>query len=99
MNDDGGRLFPIYPSSFLLHSSAASCGDHAVGVDDELFGGAFVEVLVALGGVVEGDGGDVDGFGDLDLVVEDALHQGAVVLHDGALAGVERVALGPAQAD
>ena len=35
----------------------------------------------------------------LDFVVEDALHELAVVLHDGALAGVEGVGLGPAQAD
>ena len=41
----------------------------------------------------------VDRLGDLDLVVQDALHQLAVVLHDRALAGGEAVALGPAQAD
>src|SRR4029453_1420308 len=47
----------------------------------------------------ERDHGGVDGFGDLDLVVEDALHEGAVVLHDGALARGEAVTLGPAEAE
>src|SRR5947209_4104546 len=76
-----------------------SGGDDAVGVDDELFGGALVEVLIALGGVVEADDARVDVPGDRDLVVEDALHELAVVLHDRALAGGEGVALGPAESD
>jgi hypothetical protein len=38
-------------------------------------------------------------FGDLGLVVQDAHHQAAVVLHDRALAREERVALGPAEAE
>src|SRR5689334_9914297 len=57
--------FILPPSSFCLHSS----GEDAVGVDDKFLGGAFVEVLVALGGLVEGDGGDVYGFCNFNLVV------------------------------
>ena len=60
---------------------------------------ALVEVLVALRGLVEGDHRRVDGLGDLDLVVEDRLHQAAVVAHHRALAGRERVRLRPAEAD
>src|SRR5215217_6476114 len=74
-------------------------GDHAVGVEDVLAGRALVEVLVALGGLVERDHGRVDVLGDLHLVVEDRHHQLAVVLHHRALAGLERVGLGPAEPD
>src|SRR5512132_2920151 len=72
-------------------------GDHAVGVDDVLAGRALVEVLVALGGLVERDHGRVDVLGDLHLVVQDGHHQLAVVLHHRALTGLERVRLGPAE--
>src|SRR5690606_25475280 len=58
---------------------------------------AFVKVLVSLGRVVKRDRLDIDGLGDLDLVVKDALHELPVVLHDRALAGVEGMALGPAE--
>jgi len=70
-----------------------------VGVDDEFFGGSLVEVFIALGGFVESYGGDVDGFGDLDFFVEDALHELAVVAHHGALAGGEVVGFGPTETD
>ena len=60
---------------------------------------ALVEVLVALGRVVERDHGGVDGLGDLAAVVEDRLHQLAVVAHHRALAGGERVRLRPAEPD
>src|SRR5687768_13066904 len=76
------------------------CGrHHAVRVEDEFLGSALVEVLVALGGVVQGDDGGIDGLGDLDLVVQDGHHKLAVVAHDRALAGGEGVGFGPAQAD
>src|SRR4051794_23553828 len=95
------RISPIGALRFVTYRSVMvvlpdtetdqSRRDHVVGVDDEFFGGAFVEVFVAFGGFVERDGGDVDGFGDLDFVVEDALHEVAVVTHDGALAGGQAV--------
>src|SRR6476660_2714416 len=73
--------------------------DQPVRIEHELLGRALVEVLVALRGVVQGDDGGFDGLGDLHLVVEDRLHQTAVVLHHRALAGGEAVRLGPPQAD
>ena len=51
-----------------------SGGEGTVRVDDVLFGCAFVEVLVAVGGLVQGDHIDVNGLGDLDFVVEDRVH-------------------------
>src|SRR5882672_763518 len=63
--------------------------DHLVRVDDEFLGRALVEILVALGGFVEGNDRRVDGLGDLYLVMQDGHHQIAVVALDGALAGDE----------
>src|SRR4029453_18545978 len=74
-------------------------GDHAVRVDDVLAGRALVELLVALGGLVERDHGGVDVLGDLHLVMQDRHHQLPVVLHHRALAGGEGVGLGPAEPD
>src|SRR5919107_4417871 len=74
-------------------------GDHAVRVEDVLSGRALVEVLVALGRLVERDHGRVDVAGDLHLVVQDRHHQLAVVAHHRALAGGEGVRLGPAEPD
>ena len=68
-------------------------------VDDKLLRHAVVELGVALGRVVEADNLHVHGLGNLDFVVQDGLHQLAVVLHHRRLAGVEGVALGPAQAE
>src|SRR5918997_3573127 len=70
-----------------------------VGVQDVLLGRALVEVFVALGGFVQADDLGVHRVGDVRLVVQDAHHQAAVVLHDRALAREERVALGPAEAE
>src|SRR5215208_5966252 len=66
----------------------------AVWVEHELLGRTLVEVLVALRSLVERDDRGVDGPGDLGSVVEDRHHQLPVVLHNRALAGVRRVALG-----
>src|SRR5215208_2365669 len=84
------------PAPPAVHRSDA---DHAVGVDDVLAGRALVEVLVALGGLVERDHGRIDVLGDLHLVVQDRHHQLTVVLHHRALAGLEGVRLGPAEPD
>src|SRR6185437_15774684 len=71
--------------------------DQPVGVEDELLGDAAVEVLVALRSFVERDHRGVDGLGDVGLVVEDHLHQPAVVAHHRTLPGGEALGLGPAR--
>src|SRR3954447_14089980 len=68
-------------------------------VDHKLFRRAFVEVLVALRSLVEGDDGRVAGFGRVDAVMQDRLHELPVVPQDGALAGVERTGFGPTESD
>src|SRR5215203_265817 len=73
--------------------------DVAIRVEDVLLGRALVEVLVAFGGLIEGDDRGVDGVGDVGLVVQDAHHQAAVVLLDRALSGEEGVALGPTESE
>src|SRR5437870_3192671 len=73
--------------------------DHPVRIKHEFLRRSLVEILVSLRRLIERDRGDVHRLGDLDLVVQDALHEGAVVAHDRALTGGELVALGPAQAD
>src|SRR3954447_3520698 len=83
----GRRLHPLAPL------------DELVRVEDELLGHAGVEVLVGLRRLVERDHRGVHGLGDLHAVVEDRLHEPAVVAHDRALARHQRVRLGPAQAD
>src|ERR1700736_3697913 len=51
-----------------------------VGIDDKFPGDAFIEVRIALGRVVQSDDRRVDRFRDLDTVVQNRHHQGAVVL-------------------
>jgi glycerol kinase len=80
-------------------SAGRSGLDQPVRVEDELLGHARVEVLVAVRRLVERDDGRVDGLGDVGAVVQDHLHQPAVVAHHGALAGREGVRLRPAEAD
>ncbi len=63
----------------------------AVWIEDELLCYTGVEGLVALGCVVERDHGCVDDLCDGEPVVQDCLHELAVVLQDGRLAGVEAV--------
>src|SRR5215210_8989753 len=97
--EDGkrGRISPAP----LVRSLSDSLGalKVAVWVEHILLGRALVEVLVALRSLVERNDRGVDGPGDLGPVVEDRHHQIPVVLHNRALAGVERVALGPAEPD
>src|SRR5690625_2217718 len=82
-------------------SSARGAGsaDGAVGVDDVLRRRALVELLVAARCVVQADDLGVDRLGDVDPVVEDRLHEAAVVLHHRRLAGDEGQRLGPAGAE
>ena len=72
---------------------------HAVGIEDEFLGGAFVEVRVALCCLIEWDDGGVDDLGDGKAVVQDSLHELAIVFEDGSLAGVEAVRFSPAEAE
>src|SRR3954463_16394203 len=76
-----------------------SLRDQTVRVQDELLARTLVEILVAGWRLVERDDGGVDRLGDLDLVVEDRLHETAVVLHHRRLPGGEGVRLRPAEAD
>ena len=50
-----------------------------MGIDDELLRGAAIEILVALGSLVQRSDPHVDGFRDVDPVVKDGHHQAAVV--------------------
>src|SRR5256712_6952045 len=72
---------------------------HAMRVEDELLGGSLVEVHVALRGLLQSNDCGVDRLGDLHLVVQDRIHQLAMVPHDRALTGGEGEGLGPAQTD
>src|SRR3712207_9594234 len=65
--------------------------------EDVLLRRALVELLVAPRRVLQRDHLGVDRLRDLHPVVQDRHHQLAVVAHDRALAGGERVRLGPAQ--
>ena len=60
-------------------------------VEHELLCHTGVEGLVALGCIVERDDGCIDDLCDGKPVVQDGLHELAVVLEDGRLAGVEGV--------
>ena len=50
----------------------------------QLLSGALVEFLVALGSLFQGNDGGVDRPGARHLVVQDRIHQLAVVAHDRA---------------
>jgi hypothetical protein len=75
------------PPARDLPLTLRSDGDHAMRVEDELFGSALVEVYVALGSLFQGNDGGVDRLGDLHLIVQDRIHQLPVVAHDRALTG------------
>jgi hypothetical protein len=70
--------------------------DQAMRVEDELLGGALVEVHVTLRSLLQRNDCRVDRLGDLHLVVEDRHHQLTIVAHDRALTGGEGKGLGPA---
>src|SRR5947207_5477459 len=72
-------------------------GDHIVRVEDEFLRSALVKVLIALGGILQRNDGRVNRLGDLHPVVEDRVHQLAMVAHNRALSGGEGEGLGPAQ--
>src|SRR6266516_4380920 len=70
-----------------------------MGVQNELFGSAFVEVDIALRRIFQRNDCGVDRFSNLYLVVKDCHHQLAMVAHDRRLTGREGKGLGPAQTD
>jgi hypothetical protein len=70
-----------------------------VGVNHELLRYPAVKLGVALGRVVKADNFHIHRLRNLDFIVQNSLHELAVVAHYGRLAGVEGVALGPAQAE
>src|SRR5436309_3829274 len=89
-------------SSALSAQSAArklsgSLLGHAVRINHELLCCAFVEVFVSGRRFLYRDECRVHGFGDLHFVVENGLHQLAVVAEDRALSSCERVRFGPTQ--
>eukprot|EP01052_Picozoa_sp_SAG31_P035476 SAG31_NODE_4286_length_3378_cov_6.692894_2_plen_186_part_00 len=81
---------------FLLVLEQAAA---VVRVDDVLACLARIKVSIALRGIIKRDHLDVDRVSNLDLIVEDRLHQIAVVGHHRALTRHERVRLGPAEAE
>ena len=70
-----------------------------MGIEHVFLRRAFVEILVTLRRIVKRDHFHVDGFGNLHLVLQNRLHQLAVVPHHRALAGGESVRLRPTQSD
>src|SRR6266516_6234613 len=70
-----------------------------MGVQNELFGSAFVEVDIALRRIFERNDCGFYCFSNLYLVVKDCHHQLAMVAHDWRLTGREGKRLGPAQTD
>ena len=75
------------------------CAGGLGSIEDELLGRTLVEVLVPLRGFVERDHGDVHRLGNLNLVIENRLHQPAVVSHHRALASGKEMGFGPPQPD
>src|ERR1700730_7826431 len=63
--------------------------DYAVGVDNELFRCAFVEVLIALGRVVERDHSCIYDPRNGQAIMQNSLHQLPVILQHRRLASVE----------
>src|SRR5207244_2791175 len=82
-----------------LRADALLVAEHPVRVEHVLRARSLIEGPVALWCLVERDHGGVHGLGDLAALVEDRVHQLAVVAHHRALAGSERVRLGPAEPD
>src|SRR5689334_10691286 len=68
-------------------------------IKDKLFSSALVELLIALRRLLQGNYDGIDCSGNLYLIVQDRIHQLAVVTHDRALTSNEREGLGPAQTD
>jgi hypothetical protein len=57
-----------------------SCGEQGMGINDELLRGTLIEIDVTFRGVVEPNYSNVDCLGDLNPIMENRLHQLAIVL-------------------
>src|SRR5579859_603113 len=87
-------------SSSVACKRSLVCGlnwDKVVRVEDKFLGGTLVKVLVAFGSVIKRNDCGIDRPGDLYPVVQDRVHQLAMVAHDRALSCREGEGLGPAQ--
>src|ERR1700678_2586993 len=76
-----------------------SFGKKAVRIEDELLCYAGIEGLVALSSFGQRDDGCVDDLCDGQSIVQDGLHELAVVFKHGRLASVEAVGFRPAEAE
>src|ERR1700747_3524053 len=91
------------PTPFSASNSATSApsgnssSQQPVGIHHELFGCAFVEIDVAFRRIVQLDHSYVHRLCDLNLVVENRLHELAIVLQDRRLPRLEGMAFGPAE--
>jgi len=68
-----------------------------VRINHEFLGSALIEVNITLWSIVQRYHSHVDRLGDMDFVVEDRLHELAIVFQDRRLSGLEGVAFGPAE--
>ena len=93
------RWFTALPARKSSHLLRRGFPDHSVRIKNELLRRALVEVPIAYGRVVERNDGRVDSLGDLNLVVQNGLHQLTIVPEHRALTRVERVRLCPAQSN
>lgn len=66
-------------------------------INHEFLGSALIEVNITLWSIVQRYHSHVDRLGDMDFVVEDRLHELAIVFQDRRLSGLEGVAFGPAE--
>ena len=93
--DDREETWKI--SSFSSQAGDAQL-EKAVGIKDKLLGCSFVESGIALRGVAERKNGGVYDFCNGQAVMQDGLHELAVVLQHRRLASVEAVRFRPAEA-
>src|SRR3990167_7893309 len=68
-------------------------------INHKLLRHARIELTITAWRVIKADDFHANDVGNVNAVPHDRLHQLAVVLHHGRLAGVEAVGFGPAQAE
>src|SRR5947209_17422082 len=90
----------LMTSSSAAHNLPLACsldGYQVVRVEDKFLCSTLVKILIAFGGIIKRNDGGVNRLGNLHLVVQDRIHQLAMVAHDRALSCGEGEGLGPAQ--
>src|SRR3984885_6930949 len=70
-----------------------------MGIDDKLLRCSFIEVLIALRGLVKCDNGCIDDLRDGQTVVQNGLHELTVALEERGLAGKEAMRLRPPESE